>query len=616
MTENPRQMKARLSQSGIHCSLDWVTACIDWLAGEQPGLSTSEVLLKLQEQWLITDITTPGVMERPVLPPNLADSVKIDLPGQYSLQVQHGHDVGSPAYGQLQKLHQVDLENARVSADDSLASQAGQGGYQATQGGKFVQSWEPKPQRVMMLTISDGFQTVEAMEHQVIKAIPDTLTPGMKIQVLGPVTVRRGIILLTPNNVRVLGGEVEELQDQFGLIKILQQKIGKEDVGQKGNMFAQQSTNHPLQNSLHHARLHPTPTPAAASVPDTINFTDSMSDDDDMFLLAASQVDMSDAITSTQTETRPSDTKRISKPPVSSTVKKEPPSQHIQRSHQQVQSKYPPVGVVQPLRTITPSNTNQSSTTSNSGKPGIKKMKAQSSISSYLVSKASNISPDSNPISFGPVDSIPSFSLLDSDDEFLSDLPLPPSPPSAKVVPDEPFQYLINVKAALQAQPEKHLQAKLKVVSSTLASKMCLKKTPSGPQWQVAIMLNDGSDSIKADLSPHVLDTEIGSARQYVELGINQTHVKAEYKERMKKLSVKLADLSCLVTLQVEGSGSNPTIVKMEEITGLHTALMRKRSVSSDQGLGASETSGTVTPRSMLDSGEDFIEDSDDLAMV
>ena len=57
-----------------------------------------------------------------------------------------------------------------------------------------------------MLTVTDGFQTIEAMEHQVIKAIPDVVTPGMKIQVLGPVTVRRGVILLTSNSMRVLGG--------------------------------------------------------------------------------------------------------------------------------------------------------------------------------------------------------------------------------------------------------------------------------------------------------------------------------------------------------------------------------------------------------------------------
>ena len=29
------------------------------------------------------------------------------LPGQYPLQIQYAYDIGSPAYGQLQKLHKV-----------------------------------------------------------------------------------------------------------------------------------------------------------------------------------------------------------------------------------------------------------------------------------------------------------------------------------------------------------------------------------------------------------------------------------------------------------------------------------------------------------------------------
>ena len=89
-------------------------------------------------------------------------------------------------------------------------------------------------------------------------------------------------------------------------------------------------------------------------------------------------------------------------------------------------------------------------------------------------------------------------------------------------------------------------------------------------------MINDGSDSIKAHLAPELLDKEIGPASQYVSLGTSQQHVKAEFKERMKQFSIKLAEMSCLVTIKFEES-SNPTIVKMTEITGLHTALMRKR---------------------------------------
>ena len=87
-----------------------------------------EALRMIKQQWAMTDISTPGMMERFMLPPGLADLQQTTLPaGQIVLQVQSGYDVGSPAYGQLQKLHNVDRENARVSADDaSQATQAGE----------------------------------------------------------------------------------------------------------------------------------------------------------------------------------------------------------------------------------------------------------------------------------------------------------------------------------------------------------------------------------------------------------------------------------------------------------------------------------------------------------
>ena len=94
-------MKAKLSQRGVHCSLDWVTACLEWLEGDQPGLSQAEAVLRLQEQWTLTDISVPGVMDRPVLPPDLAGQTRLELTGQFSLQVLHGHDISLPAYGQL-----------------------------------------------------------------------------------------------------------------------------------------------------------------------------------------------------------------------------------------------------------------------------------------------------------------------------------------------------------------------------------------------------------------------------------------------------------------------------------------------------------------------------------
>ena len=75
--DNPRLYKAKLSQSGVHCTLDWVTGCLQWLREEQPGLSQAQTVVRLQEQWSWTDITEQGVTERPVLPPNLASEAKL-----------------------------------------------------------------------------------------------------------------------------------------------------------------------------------------------------------------------------------------------------------------------------------------------------------------------------------------------------------------------------------------------------------------------------------------------------------------------------------------------------------------------------------------------------------
>ena len=44
----------------------------------------------------------------------------------YSLpQVEHGVDIGNPAYGQLQKIHSVDTENVRVGGEEDSQVRGG-----------------------------------------------------------------------------------------------------------------------------------------------------------------------------------------------------------------------------------------------------------------------------------------------------------------------------------------------------------------------------------------------------------------------------------------------------------------------------------------------------------
>ncbi|XP_044259869.1 recQ-mediated genome instability protein 1-like isoform X2 [Tribolium madens] len=65
--------------------------------------------------------------------------------------------------------------------------------------------------RLVQMTLTDGIQEVEAIEYKPINSIGLNLAPGTKIRIMGPVVLRRGRLMLEEKNVKVLGGEVEEL---------------------------------------------------------------------------------------------------------------------------------------------------------------------------------------------------------------------------------------------------------------------------------------------------------------------------------------------------------------------------------------------------------------------
>ena len=144
-----------------------------------------------------------------------------------------------------------------------------------------------------------------------------------------------------------------------------------------------------------------------------------------------------------------------------------------------------------------------------------------------------------------------------------------------KVVCRDPWTYISLLLPILRAgQPFK---AKVKVVSATLASKISLKKSSTGPTWSLSIVINDGSGSLTVPLSPSLLDLHLGSAAAYT------SAVKEEFKAKSKALSKMLAGLTALLTLETfkadPGSHFTTTVTAIEELTGLHLAQMRKRRV-------------------------------------
>ena len=418
-----------------------------------------------------------------------------------------------------------------------------------------------------MLSVTDGVQTVEAMETQPISCLPDQIKPGLKIMVTGPLTVRRGILMLQSNSVRVLGGEVDELAEEFSLQKILQQKIGKDDVGQKENRFAAASSvrdpppppppprpnvsvNPPISQQVHVPQQVEVTQQTTNHVPEDLFQDDD--DDDDMLLLAASQVD---------DNLEQQAASQVSASSASTSSVWDRTQAREEGSGSGVSG--PPLGIVQPLRTIT-----NSSSVSQS-----RKMIAQSSITSFMTNKPSV------PVAANSSSYAATFSLLDSDDEFPGDFQYEEAMADVKTgeAPSEPFQYLINFNERVRASPSEIITGKFKVVSSTLAGKMSLEKGAAGPQWNVLVLLNDGSDAIKVDISPVLLDLKLGRAADYAKS--REPSHRAKFKQQIKEFSKSLATLNCIVTIQSGGrEDSVARIIDMEEISGKHLAAMIKRS--------------------------------------
>ncbi|KAI4878140.1 hypothetical protein NFI96_007715 [Prochilodus magdalenae] len=194
----------------------WLDACVEWVVEEAAGAVVPQAQLNQQvlEQWLLTDLRD---LAHPILPAGVSEAVKMELNGCYCLQIDSLLDVSQPAYSQLQRVRGADCTNEQVTAVT-----------QATQ-----KPWEAKPTRMLMLQLTDGVQSLEGMEYQPIPALNVGLPPGTKLQVVGKVVVRLGVLLLKSENVRVLGGEVEHLVERHSQAKVLCRTLGLPEEAQR-----------------------------------------------------------------------------------------------------------------------------------------------------------------------------------------------------------------------------------------------------------------------------------------------------------------------------------------------------------------------------------------------
>ncbi|NXQ25407.1 RMI1 protein, partial [Alaudala cheleensis] len=206
----------------VKVPLTWLEACINWIQEENSGSNLSQAQINKQvfEQWLLTDLRD---LEYPILPNCILDTPKGELSGCYSIQIDSLVDVSQPAYSQLQKLRGKSTVNEEVTA----STQA------------FPKPWEAKPTRMLMLQLTDGIHQIQGMEYQPVPVLCSNLPPGTKITVQGNIAYRLGVLLLKPENVKLLGGEVDALLEDYCQERVLARLIGETEnpnsAGQAGH---------------------------------------------------------------------------------------------------------------------------------------------------------------------------------------------------------------------------------------------------------------------------------------------------------------------------------------------------------------------------------------------
>lgn len=74
-----------------------------------------------------------------------------------------------------------------------------------------TKSFYTKKKRMFKLELTDGYKTIHAMEMKPVKCLNTKLKPGTKVLITGPVKVVNAIIFLEPQNIKIIGGEVDDL---------------------------------------------------------------------------------------------------------------------------------------------------------------------------------------------------------------------------------------------------------------------------------------------------------------------------------------------------------------------------------------------------------------------
>lgn len=208
--------KAFFDLRHIHLSNDWLESCIEWIYSEHHDQAMDESTLhsEVYQQWICLDL---AVVQISVLPSNLTAQLKVVLKDTYCLQMTQVIDISRSKMSQLNTIRGT----ASCSKNDQDYEKV-----EMTETGK----------RMLQLTLTDGVQTIQAVEYKSVACLSSNLQPGVKVKIIGPVTMRRGRIMLEPRNIEIIGGQVDDLVITNALENVLARALHKPENPNPGGI--------------------------------------------------------------------------------------------------------------------------------------------------------------------------------------------------------------------------------------------------------------------------------------------------------------------------------------------------------------------------------------------
>jgi hypothetical protein len=238
MEEEEEHMYQFLKQFGIHVGREWLRACLEYISQELSstgeGRQTEEQRRERMEQELLNQFLNADLMEiyqnsSPIekekeftLVDHLINDCHAKIIQQtFVLQMNHVRDISRSIEDQLGELdtsneRQIDEEDAeneeydeqRIIFENSMKKYSGNGSDSRNRINRISRF---SSNRMLLLTCTDGKSKINAVEFKRINNLSiDDLQLGCKIAFKG-VLVRRGLILLVPGSLEVLGGSLDTL---------------------------------------------------------------------------------------------------------------------------------------------------------------------------------------------------------------------------------------------------------------------------------------------------------------------------------------------------------------------------------------------------------------------